>query len=52
VQVSNANNPEGVGELGDGASVVYAPNQRCQGNTGYNNFYGKGMVDAFKAVTE
>ncbi len=31
---------------------VGAPNQRCQGNAGYNNFYGKGMVDAFKAVTE
>ena len=28
------------------------PNQRCQGDAGYNNFYGKGMVDAFKAVTE
>jgi lantibiotic leader peptide-processing serine protease len=28
------------------------PNQRCQGDTGYNNFYGKGIVDAFKAVTE
>ena len=30
---------------------VGAPNQRCQGDAGYNNFYGKGMVDAFKAVT-
>ena len=29
-----------------------APNQRCQGEAGYNNFYGKGIVDAFKAVTE
>ena len=28
------------------------PTQRCQGNAGYNNFYGKGIVDAFKAVTE
>ena len=27
------------------------PNQRCQGDAGYNNFYGKGIVDAFKAVT-
>jgi lantibiotic leader peptide-processing serine protease len=26
-------------------------NQRCQGEAGYNNFYGKGIVDAFKAVT-
>lgn len=26
--------------------------QRCQGDAGYNNFYGKGIVDAFKAVTE
>lgn len=31
---------------------VEAPNQRCQGEAGYNNFYGKGIVDAFKAVTE
>jgi subtilisin family serine protease len=30
---------------------VEAPNQRCQGDAGYNNFYGKGLVDAFKAVT-
>lgn len=28
------------------------PDQRCQGDTGYNNFYGKGIVDAFKAVTQ
>lgn len=28
------------------------PSQRCQGNAGHNNFYGKGIVDAFKAVTE
>lgn len=33
-------------------SPVGAPNQRCQGEAGYNNFYGKGIVDAFKAVTE
>jgi subtilisin family serine protease len=26
-------------------------NQRCQGEAGYNNFYGKGIVDALKAVT-
>jgi subtilisin family serine protease len=26
-------------------------NQRCQGDAGYNNFYGKGIVDALKAVT-
>lgn len=31
---------------------VELPNQRCQGDAGYNNFYGKGIVDAFKAVTE
>ncbi|HEY9404717.1 MAG TPA: S8 family serine peptidase, partial [Pyrinomonadaceae bacterium] len=31
---------------------VEAANQRCQGDAGYNNFYGKGIVDAFKAVTE
>jgi subtilisin family serine protease len=29
-----------------------APDQRCDGGDGYNNFYGKGMVDALKAVTE
>ncbi len=23
----------------------------CQGDTGYNGFYGKGIVDALKAVT-
>jgi lantibiotic leader peptide-processing serine protease len=40
-----------VGTLPAG-SQVGAPNQRCQGNAGYNNFYGKGIVDAFKAVTE
>jgi len=33
-------------------SQVGAPNQRCQGEAGYNNFYGKGMADALKAVTE
>jgi subtilisin family serine protease len=33
-------------------SPVESPNQRCQGDAGYNNFFGKGMVDAFKAVTE
>jgi subtilisin family serine protease len=32
--------------------AVYNPAQTCQGNAGYNNFYGKGIVDAFKAVTE
>ena len=32
--------------------VFPVPTQRCQGNAGYNNFYGKGIVDAFKAVTE
>jgi subtilisin family serine protease len=31
---------------------VGEPNQRCQGDAGYNNFYGKGIVDALKAVTE
>ena len=32
--------------------VYVVPTQKCQGNAGYNNFYGKGIVDAFKAVTE
>jgi subtilisin family serine protease len=32
--------------------VYVEPTQTCQGNAGYNNFYGKGMVDAFKAVTQ
>src|SRR4051794_8375986 len=27
------------------------PTATCQGNTGYNSFYGKGIVDALKAVT-
>jgi subtilisin family serine protease len=33
-------------------SLIEEPNQRCQGNAGYNNFFGKGMADAFKAVTQ
>ena len=32
--------------------VYVVPTQRCQGNAGYNNFYGNGIVDALKAVTE
>jgi subtilisin family serine protease len=32
--------------------IYVVPTQRCQGNAGYNNFYGKGIVDAFKGVTE
>lgn len=40
-----------VGTLPAG-TLVGQPNQRCQGNAGYNNFYGKGMADAFKAVTQ
>jgi subtilisin family serine protease len=40
-----------VGTLPVGTQIG-APNQRCQGDAGYNNFYGKGIVDAFKAVTE
>jgi lantibiotic leader peptide-processing serine protease len=27
------------------------PTATCQGNTGYNTFFGKGIVDALKAVT-
>jgi lantibiotic leader peptide-processing serine protease len=27
------------------------PTATCQGNTGYNGFFGKGIVDALKAVT-
>jgi lantibiotic leader peptide-processing serine protease len=27
------------------------PTATCQGNTGYNNFFGKGIVDALNAVT-
>ena len=27
------------------------PTATCTGNTGYNNFFGKGIVDALKAVT-
>jgi subtilisin family serine protease len=40
-----------VGTLPAG-SQVEAANQRCQGDAGYNNFYGKGMADAFKAVID
>jgi lantibiotic leader peptide-processing serine protease len=28
------------------------PTATCQGDTGYNNFFGKGIVDALKAVTK
>lgn len=32
---------------------LFRPNTAtCQGDTGYNGFYGKGMVDALKAVTK
>jgi hypothetical protein len=27
------------------------PTATCQGDTGYNSFFGKGIVDALKAVT-
>jgi hypothetical protein len=27
------------------------PTATCQGDTGYNDFFGKGIVDALKAVT-
>jgi hypothetical protein len=27
------------------------PTATCQGDTGYNDFFGKGIVDAVKAVT-
>jgi subtilisin family serine protease len=33
---------------GPGEALEFAT---CQGNTGYNNFFGKGIVDALKAVT-
>ena len=28
------------------------PTATCQGNTGYNSFFGKGIVDAVKAITK
>jgi subtilisin family serine protease len=31
--------------------LIGLPTATCQGNTGYNNFFGKGIVDALKAVT-
>ncbi|MFL6139322.1 MAG: S8 family serine peptidase [Frankiaceae bacterium] len=33
-----------------GADFV-VPTATCQGDTGYNNFFGKGIVDALRAVT-
>jgi hypothetical protein len=27
------------------------PATTCDGGSGYNNYFGKGIVDAFKAVT-
>jgi hypothetical protein len=52
LQVSANNQPcpeprtvvEGPGEAG-------GPTATCQGDTGYNNFFGKGIVDALEAVT-
>ena len=38
--------------IGPAGTQVEAADQRCQGDAGYNNFYGKGIVDAFKAVTD
>jgi hypothetical protein len=35
---------QGPGEAG-------GPTATCQGDTGYNSFFGKGIVDALKAVT-
>lgn len=39
-----------IGPLPTGTPIEM-PNQRCQGDSGYNNFYGKGLVDALRAVT-
>ncbi|HWS56568.1 MAG TPA: S8 family serine peptidase [Pyrinomonadaceae bacterium] len=41
--------PTTAGPIG---TQVGLPDQRCQGDAGYNNFYGKGIVDALKAVTD
>ena len=38
----------GVGFLPGGTAF---PTATCQGDTGYNSFFGKGIVDALKAVT-
>ena len=35
-----------------GAPSTLPSNARCNGDAGYNGFYGKGIVDALKAVTE
>ena len=35
-----------------GAPASLPPTAVCNGDAGYNGFYGKGIVDALKAVTE
>lgn len=35
-----------------GAPTTLPPSAVCNGDAGYNGFYGKGIVDAFKAVTD
>jgi lantibiotic leader peptide-processing serine protease len=34
-----------------GAPPDVPPTARCNGDAGHNGFFGKGIVDAFKAVT-
>lgn len=48
ISANNQPCPPGAVNEGPGFSV---PTATCQGDTGYNSFFGKGIVDALKAVT-
>jgi hypothetical protein len=50
LQISSNNQPCPTGPVTAGADFPI-PESRCSGDVGYNNFFGKGIVDAFKAVT-
>jgi hypothetical protein len=48
ISANNQPCPDGPVIAGPGFPV---PTSTCSGDVGYNNFYGKGIVDALKAVT-
>jgi subtilisin family serine protease len=51
LQVSSNNQPCPTPNTVTEGPGLLAFTATCQGNTGYNNFFGKGIVDALKAVT-
>lgn len=50
LQISANNQPCPPGTVTQGPGLVF-PTATCQGDTGYNSFFGKGIVDGLKAVT-